>query len=448
MESVLALSLKASAVESGQNMSETAEPQIAESEMQKTETAEVQIAESEMQETQAVDTDMLPAYWYAGDYGKKPTVRSQGKYGTCWALTAVSALEASLLPQNGTVFSADHMALNNAFSVDLEEGGDYLMTMAYLSGWQGPVTEAEDPYGDAYSPHGLAPAVHVQEMQLLEGVDLEEIKEVVLQYGAVQTSLYMSRATTASESTYYKEENSAYYYPDAQQQNHDILILGWDDGFSRFHFQQTPDQDGAFICQNTWGSNFGENGIFYVSYGDANIGKTGIVYTRIQETDNYDRIYQTDDCGWQGRQGYDSDTCWFANVYTADSAQQLAAVGFYATGENAFYDIYLVREFTGEESFAQKELLLSGEQERVGYYTVDLERPVALMAGERFAIVIQMTTPGTDNPVAVEYRANEYTQNVVTEGKEGYLSQHGKVWQNTEENFGTNVCLKAYTWEM
>jgi hypothetical protein len=67
--------------------------------------------------------------------------------------------------------------------------------------------------------------------------------------------------------------------------------------------------------------------------------------------------------------------------------------------------------------------------------------------GERFAVVVKLTTPGRNNPVAVEYRANEYTQNVTTVGKEGYLSQDGQRWQNTEERFGTNVCLKAYTVE-
>ena len=139
----------------------------------------------------------LPVRWYAGDYGKKPAVRSQGEYGTCWALTAAAALETALLPEEDVLFSADHMALNNAFEVPLDDGGDYYMTMAYLSSWQGPVTETEDPYGDEYSPPGLSPAVHVQEMQILQNPDTEEIKEAVRVYGAVQASLYMDRSTAS-----------------------------------------------------------------------------------------------------------------------------------------------------------------------------------------------------------------------------------------------------------
>lgn len=430
---------------------------------------------------------LLPDRWYAGDHGKKPVVKSQGKYGTCWALTATSALEAVLLPENNTVFSADHMALNNAFTVDIEDGGDYLMTMAYLSGWQGPVTEEEDPYGDEVSPDGLTAAVHVQEMQLLSGADLDEIKLALYEYGAVQTSLYMSRATTSSEASYYNEETAAYYYPDEQLPDHDVLILGWDDSFSRFNFSRIPSVDGAFICLNTWGSDFGEDGIFYVSYDDANIMKSGILYSCVESADNYERIYQADDCGWQGKQGYGSDTCWFANVYTvggeksgtdeadlereadqghadaangssqeqADAAggslqehsetEVLAAVGFYATSKNVEYEIYIVQDFASADDFERMEFLKSGSMERAGYYTVDLEKPPQLVKGERFAVIVKITAQGENNPVAVEYRADEYTQNVTLEGKESYLSQYGTYWENTQERFGTNVCLKAYT---
>lgn len=387
----------------------------------------------------------LPVRWYAGDYGKKPVVRDQGKYGTCWALSAASAMEAALLPEDHIVFSADHLSLGNAFTANVEDGGDYLMLMAYLSSWQGPVTEEEDPYGDEYSPPGLEPAVHVQEVQVLEYGELEMIKEWLLEYGAVQTSLYMDRNTTSEESLYYNQAESAYYYDGAEIQNHDVIILGWDDTYPASNFKTPPAQDGAFICQNTWGEAFGENGIFYVSYEDANVGNTVIAYSRIEDTDNYTRIYQTDACGWQGKQGYDDDTCWFANVYTAVSDEWLSAVGMYATAPQAWCEIYFVPDFAGPDSFGKKEFLQSYEMDAKGYYTLDLETPVALKEGERFAVVVKMTTPGEWNPVAVEYKSDEYTQNVTTEGKEGYLSQTGDYWQNTEEEFATNVCLKAYT---
>lgn len=429
--------------------------------------------------TTDIRAERLPTRWYAGDYGKKPTVRHQGSDGTCWAFAAVSALEATLLPEQQLVFSADHMSRKNSFTVDVDEGGDSLMAMAYLSGWQGPVTEKEDPYGDGVSPDGLSPAVHVQEIQLLEDAKLGTIKTMVRKYGAMQTSLYMRRSVsrdrtfvqpetelqtdygddgeyhsegqiseeTADQETsfYYNEKTRAYYCPEKQTPNHDVVILGWDDSYSRFLFSETPEKDGAFICQNTWEDGFGEDGIFYVSYADPNIAKNCVCYTRIEPADNYSRIYQYDDCGWQGRQGYADESCWCANVYTAVGDRALGAVGFYAVGSDTSYELYLVHDFQDAANFSEREYLQKGKLENAGYYTVDLDVPQPLAAGERFAVIVKLTTPGTEDPVAVEYRADEYTQNVTTEGKESYLSQFGERWENTQERFGTNVCLKAYT---
>ena len=91
------------------------------------------------------------------------------------------------------------------------------------------------------------------------------------------------------------------------------------------------------MCQNSWGGSFGNDGLFYVSYADVTIAGQAIAYTRIESTDNYDRIYQTDPCGWQGSLGYGKEMCWFANRYEAEEAELLAAVGFYATGTDTTY---------------------------------------------------------------------------------------------------------------
>jgi len=174
------------------------------------------------------------------------SVKNQGSYGTCWAITATYALETALLPEERIVFSADHLTRRNSFTASVNDGGDYLMLMAYLCGWQGPVTEEEDPYGDEYSPDDLEPVVHVQEVRVLLDSSIEKIKETVYTYGSVQTSLFMDRTTASADSGYYNEATSSYYYTEEITQNHDVLILGWDDAWPAEAFAAAPGQDGAY----------------------------------------------------------------------------------------------------------------------------------------------------------------------------------------------------------
>ncbi|MFR8427584.1 MAG: lectin like domain-containing protein [Roseburia inulinivorans] len=47
------------------------------------------------------------------------------------------------------------------------------------------------------------------------------------------------------------------------------------------------------------------------------------MYTGIEDSDNYDHIYQSDLCGWVGQLGYNKESIYGANVYTAESNQNL-----------------------------------------------------------------------------------------------------------------------------
>ena len=88
-----------------------------------------------------------------------------------------------------------------------------------------------------------------------------------------------------------------------------------------------------------------ENGFFYISYYDTNIGTHNVVYTDIENTDNYDHIYQNDLCGRVGQLGYNKDSIYGANVLTAEGNETLKAASFYATGKDSQYELYVVRQF-------------------------------------------------------------------------------------------------------
>ncbi len=373
-------------------------------------------------------------------------IRNQGSYGTCWAFAATSALESMLLPENPEFFAVDHMTLCNSFNVDQFDGGEYTMGMAYLAAWQGPVYEADDPDGDGKSDSFLTAVKHVQEMRIIDGKDYEAIKTAVFKYGGVQTTLYSNIKSSNPDSEYYNSDTSAYCYIGTEKPNHGVVIIGWDDTYSKDNFNTDLEGDGAFICQNSWGEKFGEDGVFYVSYYDTNIGTHNVVYTRVEDTDNYDAIYQSDLCGWVGSIGYEKESIFGANVYTADGDEEIAAAGFYATGAKTEYEVFVVNNFEDENSLVDRTSVASGTLDQAGYYTIDFDTPVKVEANERFAIVVYLNTLGALHPFALEYDDGDAAlASVDTSDGESYISASGMRFVNVKELQDCNLCIKAYS---
>lgn len=389
----------------------------------------------------------VPYQYNYEEVDRVPMASNQGNLGTCWAFASLTALESSLMPEERYVFSADHMSLSNSFNLGQNEGGDYTMSMAYLLAWQGPVFEKDDPYGDGVTTEGLNAVKHVQEIQIIESKDFETIKKMIFKYGGVQSSFYASVLDGNTGNTkHYNPQTNSYCYIGDKKPNHDIVIIGWDDNYSKENFNADIEGDGAFICRNSWGEDFGDNGDFYISYYDTNIGVHNVVYTRVDDNDNYDKIYQSDLCGCVGQLGYGEETAYFANAYTATDNEKVMAVGFYATGIDTEYSIYVCEDFTNISSLSKRsDPVVTGKVKNSGFYTVDLENAINISAGKKYAVIVRITTPNSERPVAVEYPYDGQTETVTLDDGEGYVSLKGVFWEDTEEKYGCNVCLKVYT---
>ena len=399
--------------------------------------------ENEAQAADNSDASIVPTSYDLRTKNRTSEVRNQGSYGTCWSFAALGALESSLLPEESEQYSVDHMTLCNGFNMTQNDGGEYTMGMAYLAAWKGPVYEKDDPYGDNQTNEDLTAVKHVQEMQIIESKDYEKIKEAVFKYGGVQTSIYNALRSSQSSSPYYNKSTDAYCYIGTEKPNHDVVIVGWDDSYSKDNFNTDLEGDGAFICQNSWGDNFGENGFFYISYYDTNIGTHNVVYTDIENTDNYDHIYQSDLCGWVGQLGYGNEEAYFANLYTANGDEVLEAVGFYATAPDTSYEVYVVNKVTGEADLTFQKKAASGSFSNAGYYTVKLDKPVLLSDGDRYAVIVYVRTPGSERPVAVEYTSKDGAVIANLSGNEGYISMKGTSWQSAQDKYKCNICFEG-----
>jgi C1A family cysteine protease len=393
--------------------------------------------------------ESYPSSYDLRSTGKLTPVRNQNPYGTCWTFASYGSLECSLLPGETWDFSEDNLVNTHGFDVNpalgpYNRGGNADMALAYLARWSGPVLESDDPYPSPGIPVGLPVQKHLQEALFHPGrsgpLDNDAAKAAVTTYGAVYTSIYMSE-----NAAYYNSGTKAFYYTGNDTQNHAVAIVGWDDNYAANQFSSVPAGNGAFIVRNSWGTGWGENGYFYVSYYDTWIGKELVSFNLAESASNYGAVYQYDPLGQTSSFGYGGNTAWFANIFRTQSAESLAAVSFYTPQLNSPFEIYIYDSFNGS-SFAGLRGSKIGSISSPGYHTVSLNSPIPFPAGDDFCVVVKLTTPGYSFPVPMEYPISGYSSQATAHAGESYVSSNGVTWADLTNFYAnTNVCLKAFT---
>jgi C1A family cysteine protease len=387
----------------------------------------------------------LPATYDLRSLGRLPAIRDQGSCGSCWAFAAMGSLESNLLTAESWNFSENNLKNTHGFDWGHCDGGNADIAVAYLARWSGAISETDDPYNAASSssPTGLTVRKHLQEVVVIPDrtgpTDNDAIKQAVTAYGAVYTTMYYS-------GSYYNAATHAYYY-DGSSANHAVTIVGWDDTYNRGNFSPSaPPGDGAFIVRNSWGTWWGDSGYFYISYYDSRVGKENYVFRTAQSTTNYTRAYQYDTLGWTTSTGYGSTTGWLANVFTAAATEQVAAASFYTASPNATYTLYV---YTNVGSSGPTGGTLAGTQSGTiadaGYHTITLSTPVTVTSGQKFSVVVRLTTPGYTYPIAIEYPVGGYSSAATASSGQSYMSSNGSNWTDVAGYYSnTNVCLKAF----
>ena len=393
-----------------------------------------------------IKTNAFPSSYDLRTTGKLTPVKNQGSCGSCWAFGTMGSIESGLLPAETWDFSENNLKNTIGFDRGHCDGGNANMSMAYLARWGGPVKEADDPY-NAYSnvsPSGLTIQKHVQEALIIparaSSSDNDSIKQAVMTYGALQTAMYWSDLS-------YNFANKAYYYNAGTNVNHAVNIVGWDDTYSKSNFTTAPPGDGAFIIRNSWGTSWGMSGYFYISYYDTAMGKYNNVFNGAQNAINYKSIYQYDPLGWVGNLGYTgSNAAWLANVFTAAANEQVSAISFYTSSPNSPYEIYVYTNAVSGPTSGSIAGSATGTIAFAGYHTVALTSPISITVGQKFSIVVKLTTPGFNYPIPLEYPVSSYSSQATAGAGQSFISDDATSWTDlTTAYANANVCIKAFT---
>ena len=423
---------------------------------------------------------LLPEEYDLREYGLVEPVLNQGQLGVCWAIAANSAAAGTLLDQfPQTSLSPIHTSWFALRGPEEEEyrytddpylaGGNDGTAVGSMAAWKGPVANAKAPLNpdnqenpkeelryeadyhlqDAYyMPYGCY-FDQDWEMQVAD----EITKQLLMETGPVSVSYFASGENT------YNQETSAYYNSEFQSADHAVLLVGWDDSYPKENFCEgnQPQNDGAWLVRNSWGTSWGDDGYFWLSYEDQSIA-SGNVYL-LEEADNYAKNYQYDTMGWSYSLALTDDpeqakTAKAANIFTAEDAEQLEAVSFYTTDAGTQYTISV---YTGVEEGQPESGTLqlkgqTGVEPYAGYHTIELEQPIKLTKGERFSVVVTFENPDFAAPLAIEWCLKP-TEDSLPEhmgrGGESYIYLD-ETWQDAagdldEVFYLTNVCIKGFT---
>ena len=259
-----------------------------------------------------LDFDSLPARFDLRDYNLTSPVRYQGLMGACWAFAAAGALESALLKSFGLSIDISENNIQDtmlAYSkyglIYFFEGGFSKNAAAYFLSWLGAVPEEEDTYDEVGKISRTMTGsgnIRVQDV-VFNRVDREIVngdssfKQAILKYGVLACRIYGFELAMSSNEFYNAETYAQYAYNITG--NHAICVVGWDDTFSRENFIETPPGDGAWICKNSWGTDFGDDGYYYISYYDTTFCSNpfdGIGFL-FENMIPYNKNYQYDLCG-------------------------------------------------------------------------------------------------------------------------------------------------------
>ena len=326
-------------------------------------------------------------------------------------------------------------------------GGSFEKAFAYLVRWGGLINEAKDPYpstGNQYVTYRSdiqSPAIwHVQSYEQYAPkasvLGHDAIKRAIMRYGGVWVSycatdcIYYNDVNgefyTYDEAVRYMESGGEYYWlqvpflsDDGKSfyncctsfghaklaSNHAVLLVGWDDDYSRTNFCYSPNGNGAYLIKNSWGEDFGDGGYLWVSYYDDNmLYDSSYAIPSVSPSDNYSEIYQHDPLGLVYQFPY-SEYKWGANVFMATNDTRLAAVGFYSMSPGTAYTIKIhtgVSAANPVSGICVNDEGQTGSVSYAGFATIVLNSPVTIKAGERFSIVLHLESPGEDEPFGSE----------------------------------------------
>ena len=379
------------------------------------------------------DNEPLPTSFNLFDEGRMTPAKSQGGTGLCWAFGTLSTVESAIL----TAWLAEPDELNLSegavayFMYPLAEefersgtgdglcithgnpktnfymaciyGGDPRLAFSMFANGEALIDESVSPIltDSAHlrtSLDNFLEAVSVGTLDrssddwLLTGwnsfdeAGTEEIKRAIRQYGGLITGIFcdtsgiLKHRDTGAPTSYFSDAD-----PDSVETNHCVVLIGWDDDYSRDNFgKHKPEHDGAWMVLDSTDALSDDSGLMFISYDDFIQGYWTVEMCRRSD---YGEILHYDYCPLDGLRS-DTGCTTVANIFTAPSDKALKAVGVTTLADNQAIEIKVFVNLDGDPDSGRAVFTQKACPARKGYHVIDLDEPTALSEGDAFSIIV------------------------------------------------------------
>lgn len=390
-----------------------------------------------------------PSSYDLRNIGVISPVKDQDPSKNCWAFAAYASLESGLLPNQNWDFSENHMKNTDGFDYATNQGGTLDTAIAYLARWSGPVLEENDPYDpySTYSQENIPIQMHLSNVIRGHRSDDETgfVKNAIT---TMHTAVYANMHFPDDKYCTPDSQHPTAYYcnDDSLDTDHAVAIIGWDDNFDKNNFGEIkPPENGAFLCKNSLGLDFGDDGYFWVSYYDKKLGEEMGVFHAApvwfsQHNYNYTPLGCTD---WYYQPH--SGSAWMRNRFDNHPGEKVVAVSFYTLNPNTKYYIRITNE-DATTIWGEAEGILT----EPGFYMIPLSSLPVSISDSDYYVDVNLSTRLSYSYIPVEKPRAGYSSNAMANAGESYISEDGVNWQDITtipEYSEANVCINAYTAE-
>lgn len=397
--------------------------------------------------------------------------KNQFQTGLCWDFSSISVVEANARKKGlGTLdLSEAHLAYsivadtysnNNdkqgKYNTTVADGGKVVYAPSYYFGGYGQLPENELSFTSSLtsdtedlkkitsSTYKKGRSIITLDNYHLDNMNnsgactnngIATIKANIMKYGAVVGHMYMDQ-------NLFKDSHENYYLSkesDSEYTNHAITIVGWDDTISKNKFNNAT-RDGAFIIKNSWGTDWSDDGFFYISYDDEHICNLTANY-EVSGSNDYEYTYKSSDLVGVPLLTL-NNTIYIASKFTKqelNNKEDIKRISF-SVGENMTYKVYISKDNTMNDKTKWIELG-TGTSSLYGIESLDFNN---LEIEDDFIIIVEYQIPSSKISSIFTtcdyYDDNDY---LTFNTNQNFISSNGTSWDDMANLSVSSISLKC-----